>query len=103
MARREAVAPVPWTLAWAPELGAKPLHTRLNLGGKSNCGEREGEKGETKQRRFDHFLVANWRKGSPRTGGLPRGLPGYGLPCPGRGAHGLIAAGLVCKDCPRCL
>src|SRR5262249_33229136 len=32
MASREAVPPVPCTLAWAPELGAKPLHDCLNLG-----------------------------------------------------------------------
>ena len=41
VARREAVAQVPWALAWTPELRAKSLAARLNPG-----GEHEGDKGK---------------------------------------------------------
>ena len=42
-------------------------------------------------------------RGEPSgTGGLPRRLPVYALPSPGRGAHGLVATGLVCNALLRC-
>src|SRR5262245_29807841 len=40
---------------------SRSLAPRLKMRG----GEREAEKAEPKQRRLDHFLVANWKKGEP--------------------------------------
>ena len=98
---RKAIAHVPRAITWPPELRAScSFHARLNLGWKCNVGEHEGEEGEPKQRR--HWPDPFRKGGAFGHGGLPRRLPGYALPSPGRRAHGLVAAGLVCKALRRC-